>query len=1085
MKTIRLAFLIFLTLLVTIPVRAGETVSILGGASKGWDGWTSDSKAWGRTDMPRADNPAPTVQHVESLAVGESQTGAFRSPNFTVSADFIRFQANGWDGEHGGKGVSGYFLKLAKDGSVLRHALPPMNDGFLERTWIVGDLRGKEVYFEAVDGDSGSAFAWLGLAKVEECTMQPSADGRRYYSIPLAGYGTWAIMRRDGGNRTTPDYLSSLGGGEAGVGTIRSPEFTISAPTVRLTIRGWDGRDGERKSISFELVAVDTGDVLRSCRPPLTDSPTPVEWDVADLTGRRVCLRLTDSNSDTSFAWMGIDEVDAGDAFRVKFAEKPSLAGWKAEVPDPGYVERGGIPFLSAPWSAIGKGSPICVDAGLKAKHIFLLGMTNSADKGCPVWGDPRDTDDRFFIGDQLGRVYVEYADGKTQDFPLTLGESLWWGRKFYEAPEPFASDPQARKALADSLRLYPASPVQDGRYMAVITPRPAAIRSITVEDTTQKHASPAVVAMTIEPEPGQNLQDWTELPHGDLPPDAALFIAHKSLRQSGIGEQAAEKALDTLRKHMYGTPELFAGHIALDIPQGYRGPRVSFEGNAYAEVLANIYHHNLQDIASKVDAEGMYHTSSKDAPSWGGYEGFGTFSKKTGSYYGHSWSRDLGRSLGELTINGYTSEALRCADYCLRDARLYEERKDISLDGHPLPRHWCRIINLPGTTPGQGCFENDGHALISLFIYKLWQRLPNRDEWLKARWPDIKGAGDWILWQFEHPEISGATDVLRTDSECAGGTGYSIYADFGCMEALRSLAEMADSIGEKDSASRWRTRADLMQKAIPKAYAIADPKYGRAWTLTSSGWPNQSTVMGPAIISADTRGFEPDASDWRGINEATYKRLTDSYKPLGFYGTAMGYGQGFVTQSALLMDKMKDATTMLEWAARCTYDPRYKPYIVPEGCEIGPGGKFWFRTGDLGNGVQEAEIVKAIRIVLGADDTHPAQPRLSPRMPWGWTDMKVARFPMLVQRGGHTERAMVGYTLRRQGAGMSLELSSDRTLSGLQIRLGPFAKAPSANHVRLDGGHWAGASVAKSGDAYWVTVPVAGPVSKCSVVVK
>jgi hypothetical protein len=85
-------------------------------------------------------------------------------------------------------------------------------------------------------------------------------------------------------------------------------------------------------------------------------------------------------------------------------------------------------------------------------------------------------------------------------------------------------------------------------------------------------------------------------------------------------------------------------------------------------------------------------------------------------------------------------------------------------------PPHWCRIINIPSSNEGN--FENDGHGLISLFLYKLWQRLPDGEEWLRKHWRDIELAGDWIIWQFENPDKSGATDVLLTDSECAGGYG-------------------------------------------------------------------------------------------------------------------------------------------------------------------------------------------------------------------------------------------------------------------------------------------------------------------------
>jgi hypothetical protein len=100
--------------------------------------------------------------------------------------------------------------------------------------------------------------------------------------------------------------------------------------------------------------------------------------------------------------------------------------------------------------------------------------------------------------------------------------------------------------------------------------------------------------------------------------------------------------------------------------------------------------------------------------------------------------------------------------------------------------------------------YENDGHGLVTMFLYKVWQRLPDNQAWLRARWPDVKAAGDWIEWQFDHPEISGATNgILHTTGEAAGGNGYSVYADYACLEALQELAQMADSIGENQSATQ------------------------------------------------------------------------------------------------------------------------------------------------------------------------------------------------------------------------------------------------------------------------------------------
>jgi hypothetical protein len=198
------------------------------------------------------------------------------------------------------------------------------------------------------------------------------------------------------------------------------------------------------------------------------------------------------------------------------------------------------------------------------------------------------------------------------------------------------------------------------------------------------------------------------------------------------------------------------------------------------------------------------------------------------------------------------------------------------------------------------------------------------------------------------------------------------------------------------------------MRAAISARYAITDPKYGRVWTLDDAGWPNQSTVLGPLIFLADYRGFAPQDDDpaWRPVNEAAYQRLIDTYRPVGFYGWAMGYGQGFVTQAALLLDRMKDVTSMLDWTARETYDAQIHSFVVPEGVQVDPTGRYVFRTGDQGNGVQEAEIVKIFRLLIGVDDNHPQRLRIMPRLPYDWSEIAVTKYPALVEQNGNRERA-------------------------------------------------------------------------------
>ena len=759
-------------------------------------------------------------------------------------------------------------------------------------------------------------------------------------------------------------------------------------------------------------------------------------------------------------------------------------------------LDRYGVPFVEQvlPLQAHGSAE---IQVGRRVERIFLLGMTDAkkattkivvppaaSNSTVPLygWADPRDTARRSMIGDERGRIRLNYADGTSQVFPLILGESVWWGQAFYDYQDPFSTDAALRHAFARALRLYPPEPVRDGNYVAVIKPKAVPLRSITVENSPVKNGTLVITGITVESSDTNGLSGATVLTPGVFSPDFAKFADEKPLRPAGQDEEEAQRQLENLKRALYSSDETFKGPVTLKIPSGYTGPIVSFGGSLYAEVLANAFYYNVEDILSKIDETGMYHTSTKGAISWGGYCGFGTFRRNVGAYYGVAYTRDMGRSLQEITMLGFTNEAERCADWSLKMARLFETRPSLRYKGVVLPRHWGDLANHPRNPS----FENDGQGLTTMFIYKLWQRLPGRDAWLRAHWRDVQGLGDWILWQFAHPEISGATNgLLHTTGESGNGSGYAPYPDSACMNALRALADMADSIGKTNSAQSWRARADLMQEAIGRGYVINDPKYGPVWTLDYANWSYDSSVLGPLIFLADYQGFAPqdENDDWRSIDEAAYRRLIDTfrpYQPFGFYGKAMGYGQGFVTQSALLLDRMHDATTMLDWDAKEIYDPRFNQFdhfVVSEGVQISPDGRYWYRFGDLGNGVQEGETIKTLRLVIGVDDTLLRQGyggqahglQFYPRMPYDWNEIAVEKYPVVYEASGKMETAFLRYTLKRAGHGMKLKISADHDLGIVAMRLGPFEKKPEASDVGINGKPLAHAVILRSGDSWWV----------------
>jgi hypothetical protein len=765
----------------------------------------------------------------------------------------------------------------------------------------------------------------------------------------------------------------------------------------------------------------------------------------------------------------------------------------------PTILNRYGVPFIEDALPLQDNGSAE-VQVGKQVDRIFLLGMTDALKakariaNGMPAdasprtlpiygWAEPTNNAVRIMVGDEVGRIRLNYADGTTQVFPLILGEGVWWGQAFYDYEEPFSDEARLREAFADALRLYPPTPVKDGNYVAVIKPKAVPLQSITVENSPDKKGTVVIAGITIES--GDTNEMTGALTPGVFSTGFLKFANEKPLRALGEDEEHAQQELEKLKEALYSSDESFKGPVAIEVPSGYSGPLVSFKGNLSAEVLANVFYNNVQDILNKIDKTGMYHTSTKGATSWGGYRGFGTFRTNVSAYYNVAYTRDMGRSLQEITMLGYTNEAERCADWCLKMARLFEMQPSLKYKGFVLPPHWGDLANHPRNPS----FENDGQGLTTMFIYKAWQRLPDRDAWLRANWPDVQAAGDWILWQLAHPEISGAKDgVLHTTGESGDGNGgYTLYPDSACMNALKALAQMAESIGESNSAEQWRSCAGKMQRAIDNHFIIHDPKYGPVWSRDTKSWEYDAAVLGPLIFLADYQGFTPqdEHDDWRAINEAAYQRLVDRYRPyqpFGFYGQAMGYGQGFVTQSALLLDRMHDATTMLNWVAKETYDPRFNRFnhfVVPEGVQISTDGRFWYPFGDLGNGVQEGETVKSLRLVIGVDDTHPDRLQFYPRMPYGWDEIAVEKYPLIYEKDGRIRNALLHYKLTRKGHGMKLEISADQDLGLVAMRLGPFEKMPNASDIQVNGQNLISAVIEQSGDSWWVkfVMPV-GPIT-------
>ena len=105
---------------------------------------------------------------------------------------------------------------------------------------------------------------------------------------------------------------------------------------------------------------------------------------------------------------------------------------------------RYGVPFAER-ILPLDPGGSAQVSVGVQAQRIFFVGMTDAKEASSEIdqpddslhsgsgaktipaygWADPRDESVRFFVGDELGRIRLTYADGTTQIFPLLLGRGV------------------------------------------------------------------------------------------------------------------------------------------------------------------------------------------------------------------------------------------------------------------------------------------------------------------------------------------------------------------------------------------------------------------------------------------------------------------------------------------------------------------------------------------------------------------------------------------------------------------------------------------------------------------------------------
>lgn len=236
------------------------------------------------------------------------------------------------------------------------------------------------------------AIAFVCITLLSRISQGEEAGRFQALQCPAGASGqTWGIVDHDGANRKVEPYLSSLAGGETGVGMISSPPFIIETDEITLTLCGHDGDQGGRSENYVALVDARKGQVLLKVAPPQNDALQERKLNVKALRGTQVRIELRDGCSGGAFAWMGVGRIDAGPGFQIDFRQGMPK-GWaeserKSEIRYE--LLAGGVPFkrVASAFSVIPKQGDVEIPCGFTASRLYFLGCTASGAKPLETYG--------------------------------------------------------------------------------------------------------------------------------------------------------------------------------------------------------------------------------------------------------------------------------------------------------------------------------------------------------------------------------------------------------------------------------------------------------------------------------------------------------------------------------------------------------------------------------------------------------------------------------------------------------------------------------------------------------------------------
>lgn len=749
-----------------------------------------------------------------------------------------------------------------------------------------------------------------------------------------------------------------------------------------------------------------------------------------------------------------------------------------------------------ADWS---QGPVLCGDTPVDT--LFCLGMTHCYDIANGSWYSRKgDAGFHHFVGDRVGTLLLSFTEGEQEEVPLVYGWNVWYGMPWDLAwnqqnnwglyPDMrsldatfFRGDAEARRTVQQGVGL------DDGvrrmgeegneRYVFSLKLDRRRLHSLRVLPEQGKYGQVTLSAVTLKTTPDSPLRALPQVA------SAAGRLTLHTLEE--VRGQTYAPALERLQHVFYTFVDELPVLTEPVVPNGYLGPRYAFQGTQEALLAATYLYWNGPECAAFISDDGMGCASNTARwrttcymngiglilaakPTYDGIEDFlrKYAEREAGEFPGlrAAWSRGIGELLREAMAFGY--------DKCVRN---YLDWLDDCLFRYANPPHWNRgmspqpegyTVRQVGDTQERGNRENDGHGICMWGRYLMWLWMNRDPVWNQTHWEATKAACAWLQWQLDTDGLFPGVrkDVLYTESECAHGA-YDTYSTGNCLHGLALSIRMAAQLGKTEEARRWQALYDRLAQGMLD-HLRERSEYGPIWhTESNCDWQDHAHKLVHLQLAPDGNTYTPLEDYADGFDAAlletdrtTYRYLMRdrNYDCLRMYG----YGQGMMTQSALLLDEMADAEQFLRLLVTRCYLPRLEGFQAPEGIVTHPGGRFYVPVnGYMGQDSHLADSVKAVRLLLGVDDNRQGRLRLVPRFPAAWTHCAIEGFPALTNEG----RGTVAYTLDRDAAHYRMDVRLSAPIS-LDVRVGPFAERPA--QTVLVNGSARPLEPFRSGDSWW-----------------